>query len=267
MAIDALKINVDEFTSVGNITANRYSGGAASTDHPFVKGYFYVFFQLPERALKALGDQKVNIKYILTNSVEAFTPPGDRQIVTQDVAGQGGTGASYVTGQTISRDFSIQFKDFWGAPVFKAHRAWTAKTIDPFTGLMIVNGTEDFNPAAYKGRILVVQTKPILRTSGDAVGFINSDITKVFYFDGVQCLTDLSSVYDANITDNSFVKPTIQYKFDGQYMDETHDGVLAKAVDVLNQNLKNGSNSATSVTNVFNSTYNALKTNITGGII
>jgi len=208
---------------------NRYSGGSQATagDHPFIKGYFYVFFGLPSTLFGEDVAEKAE-KYLLV-SAEAYTPPGDRQINIQDINGQGGVGSSFVTGQTIARDFSIQYKDYWGAPIFRIHRMWT-NFINPYLGVVDA-GKENITFASneYKGVCMVIQTKPIKKFK-----YENNDIIKVDLFDGVQPTTDLKSAYDANIADNSFVKPTVSYKFDGFPLDETNKETLDKAKAVLN---------------------------------
>ena len=218
------------------LEANRYLGGykRGMNDHPFVKGYFYVFFGVPQYIFK--GESGINpeqARQFLLVSAEAYTPPSDRQINLQDIQGQGGVDASFITGQTISREFSIQYRDYWGAPIFRIHRTWT-NYINPYLGGSTL--ATDFSANEYKGVCMVIQTKPIVKnvSKDDTSGWKNEDIIKVDYFDGVQPMTDLKSAYDANITDNSFVKPTVQYKFDGFPLDETNTDVLDKAVKILN---------------------------------
>jgi len=216
---------------------NRYIGGSDKTvnDHPFIKGYFYVFFGFPTTLFgDAAGmDAKSAQKYLLT-SAESFTPPGDRQINLQDMQGQGGVDSSFITGQTITRDFSIQYKDYWGSPVFRIHKRWT-NYINPYLGVSEV--ADSFSANEYKGICMVIQTKPVARkgASGDdkRKAWTKADILKVHLFDGVQCTTDFSSIYDANVTDNSFVKPTAQYKFDGYPLDETDPATIETALKVL----------------------------------
>jgi len=217
------------------IDASRYVGGSSKGegDHPFVKGYFYVFFGVPSAIFGDNSDiDQTKAKEFLLVSAESYTPPGDRQINIQDVQGQGGVDSSFITGQTISREFSIQYKDYWGAPIFRIHRQWT-NYINPYLGGSTMAST--FSASEYKGACIVIQTKPIARKVGaDAIAWKDSDIIKIDYFDGVQPTTDLKSAYDSNITDNSFVKPTVQYKFDGFPLDETNSTVLSKAVTILN---------------------------------
>ena len=218
------------------VDASRYVGGSSRSegDHPFVKGYFYVFFGVPSNIFGNADKSEITreqAKNFLLVSAESYTPPGDRQINIQDVQGQGGVDASFITGQTISREFSIQYKDYWGAPIFRVHRQWT-NYINPYLGgsTMAVN----FSASEYKGACMVIQTKPIVRQVGDKKEWTEADIIKIDYFDGVQPTTDLKSAYDANITDNSFVKPTVQYKFDGFPLDETNAEVMKKAKVILN---------------------------------
>lgn len=227
---------IDLYTDALNIDGTGYLGGSdkGKGDHPFIKGYFYVFFGVPNKIFDVLngGINRTQAKEFLLVSAESYTPPGDRTINLQDVQGQGGVDSSFITGQTITREFSIQYKDYWGAPIFRIHRQWTSY-INPYLGGSTIADT--FAASEYKGACMVIQTKPLVKNVGEsAVQWKDEDIIKIDYFDGVQPMTDLKSAYDANITDNSFVKPTVQYKFDGFPLDETNDDVLRKAVLVLN---------------------------------
>lgn len=229
------KVTLTSSASGANLDGTRYLGGVNrnSNDHPFVKGYFYVIFGLPSLIFGADGGiSAASARQYLMVSAESYTPPGDRQLNIQDVQGQGGVDASFVTGQTISREFSIQYRDYWGAPIFRIHRAWTSY-INPYLGGSVMAG--NFAASEYKGVCMIIQTKPVVRKASDsAVEWSANDIIKVDYFDGVQPMTDLKSAYDANITDNSFVKPTVQYKFDGFPLDETDSNVIDLAVNILN---------------------------------
>ena len=220
----------------GAIDGTGYIGGShrEESDHPYVKGYFYAFFGLPSELFNKDNSTLEDSKRFLLVSAETFTPPGDRQMNMQDVQGQGGVGASFVVGQTISREFSIQYKDFWGAPIFRIHRIWTG-FINPYLGGSF---HKQFAAKNYKGACMVIQTKPVIRNvnnnTTDNILWSKEDIIKIDYFDGVVPTTDLKSAYDSNITDNSFVKPTVQYKFDGYPLDETDTNVMAKAIEILN---------------------------------
>ena len=233
---------LSDLTEVSNINkSNRYLGGSEVKIHPFVKGYFYVFYQFPPIVQKSLKDfDGTRGNAVLLSLCEGFTPPGDRQLKSEDVTGMGGLDASFVTGQTLDRNFGLQYRELWGSPVFVYHRAWTS-IINPYYGAN-TSGLP-FIPASYKGKILVIQTKPTLINKLDE-GYeltdteIGQQIIKVNLFDGVTPLTDLSSMYDSNINDNSIVRPSLQYRFDGKDYDETFPGVLDTATKVLGSTIK-----------------------------
>ncbi len=226
---------------------NRYLGGFDRTEesHPFVKGYFYVFFGFPMALFgghgqSGNGSEIVNYEHALNytlSAAEGYTPPGDRQLKMEDVQGMGGVDASFITGQTIDRNFSLQYRDYWGAPIFRVHRQWT-QYLNPYFGGNVGMGADGvptmFSAKEYKGTCMVIQTKPITKSNESNQEWYEPDIIKVDYFDGVVPTTDLKSAYDSNITDNTVAKPTVQYRFDGFPLDETNPEVLQKALSVLN---------------------------------
>lgn len=222
---------------------NRYLGGARRgvDSHPYVKGYFYVFFGFPTDLFPDSASEESSIikerAMIYTlSAAEGYTPPGDRQLKTEDIAGQGGVDSSFITGQTLDRNFSIQYRDYWGAPIFRIHRQWT-QYLNPYIGGATtvrrgdVTQNVEFAPYEYKGTCMIIQTKPVTLID---TGYSESDIIKVDYFDGVFPTTDLKSAYDSNITDNGIVRPTVQYRFDGFPLDETNPAVRQKALQILN---------------------------------
>jgi len=244
MAFNAISFN----NAVTSSYTNRYTGGSDLVDkaNPFIKGYFYVLFELPEifdADSDTTGSDKATLQKLLLSSAESFTPPGDRQLKTEDIQGMGGLDSSFVTGQTIDRNYSIQYKDFWGAPIFRIHRKWT-NIINPYAGGMVKSGSNSFQSKSYKGKCWVIQTKPVVGQS-DTV-YEKSDIIKVDYFDGVFPRNDLKSIYDSNITDNSIVRPNMQYSFDGFPLDETNEQVLTAAVAKLNAAINSASSSSNS---------------------
>ncbi len=215
---------------------NRYLGGynRGVDSHPYIKGYFYVFFGFPSELFDRDTISKKDALSYTLSACEGYTPPGDRQLKTEDVLGMGGVDASFITGQTIDRNFSLQFRDYWGAPIFRIHRQWT-QYLNPYFGGVTENygsGTNApfFMSREYKGTCMVIQTKPITKAKGE---YDAADIIKIDFFDGVFPVTDLKSAYDANISDNSVAKPTVQYRFDGFPLDETNPDVMDKALQIL----------------------------------
>jgi hypothetical protein len=235
----SLDTNNSNETHVADV--NRYLGGFSRgvDSHPYVKGYFYVFFGFPPILFRTESVTPQQALIYTLSGAEGYTPPGDRQLKTEDVMGMGGVDASFITGQTIDRTFSIQYRDYWGSPIFRVHRQWT-QYLNPYYGGVTeaAGGVGEINPmfmaAEYKGTCMVVQTKPITKKNTGGKRWIDADIIKVDFFDGVFPITDLKSAYDANITDNSIAKPTVQYRFDGFPLDETNSSVMTKALQVLN---------------------------------
>jgi len=230
-----MAFNAISFNQVSSaVYGNRYQGGSnlEKNAHPFIKGYFYVIFELPE--IFSQNDSS-SLSNLLLSSAESYTPPGDRQLKTEDILGMGGVDSTFITGQQIDRNFSIQYKEYWGAPIFRIHRQWTS-IIDPYSGGAIkrsaTDSTSNFEVQSYKGRVWIIQTKPVLGNSSNK--FILDDIIKVDYMDGVFPKTDLKSIYDSNINDNSLIRPNIQYSSDGFPLDETNDNIKKEALDKLN---------------------------------
>jgi hypothetical protein len=213
---------------------NRYLGGhnRLTDSHPYIKGYFYVFFGFPPDLFNADSIDKRSALVYSLSAAEGYTPPGDRQLKKEDVMGMGGVDASFITGQTIDRNFSIQYRDYWGSPIFRIHRQWTG-FLNPYYGgaTGTTNINLDFAASDYKGTCMIIQTKPVTKLT--SANWTKKDIIKVDYFDGVIPITDLKSAYDSNITDNSIAKPTVQYRFDGFPLDETNPDVLDKAYNIL----------------------------------
>ena len=206
---------------------NRFLGGSSQSVHPFVKGYFYVLFEFDKSPLfEVYGIKNTgNLKNYILSLAEDFTPPGDRQLLTEDLPGIGGVDASFVVKQQIDRTFSLVYRDLWGSPIFKIHRILTS-ILDPYWGgAMSTNSkTLEFIPSEYKFKVWVIETKPIAVYAADNnKDNLEKNIEKVFVFDGTVPLTDIMSAYNSNIQDNSLIKATIQYRFDGMPMDETYD--------------------------------------------
>jgi len=209
--------------SMSKADGTRYMGGAAraETDHPMLTGNFYVYFKLP-KAFTTGTDVSLDASKFLLSAAEEYTPHADAQIKVADVEGQGGIGASFITGRTHSREFTINYRDYWKAPIFNIHRRWSF--INPYFG-----GTtaSKFGAEEYKGTCMVIQTKPVVRGVAGAEAWKADDITKIAYYDGVFPKVDINAVYSATVSDNTVVKPSIQYSFDGYPLDETsYDGAL-----------------------------------------
>jgi len=213
-----------------------YLGGSQRTanDHPFLSGNLYIYFGFPSNIIGD-GNKASDFQGTLLTAAEEYTPHADAQIKIVDVEGQGGVGASFISGRTNTREFSITYKDFWGAPIFRIHRKWCF--INPYLGGSDMSAEVDGYAAnEYKGICMVIQTKPVARGSAENLkAWHSSDIIKIAYYDGVFPKVDLSSVYAANITDSTLIKPNVSYSFDGTPLDETYNGgeLKIKAAELL----------------------------------
>jgi hypothetical protein len=97
---------------------------------------------------------------------------------------------------------------------------------------------EKFVGSEYKGRVIVVETKPTRMDSTMTPEAIKKNILRVYYYDGVFPTTDLSSVFDAQVQDNSEVQLNVQFKFDGYPLDHTNSKTLQLAANsIKNANL------------------------------
>lgn len=217
---------------------NRYLGGHDRDviSHPYVKGYFYIYFNFPS-VLFTTGNTKAG-NYLLS-AAEGYTPPSDRQLKMEDIQGQGGVDSSFLAGQTIDRSFSIQYREFFDAPIFQIHKNWTG-FFDAYVGGSMLSKS-NYDSSEYKGTCTVIQTKPVVRTGSDNNKFTKEDIIKVDMFDGVFPITDLKTAYDANITDNTVVRPNVQYRFDGFPVrhikgNDNYEEVFNHAIKLLNNN-------------------------------
>jgi len=230
--------NIKDFKAVNNAdVGTRYYGGSNRKEHPYVKGYFQAFFELPP-LVAADGSTSPNDAnaIILTASCKGFTPHGDRTLNKVDIIGQGNVGASFVTGQTITRTFNLTFEEKYRSPIWRIFRKWTSLIIDPYTG---VSNLEVFEANQYKGRCLVVETMPVRLDAGASDEMFRRNIIKVFYYDGVFPETDISSIFDGNTSaPDANVEINMQFSFDGQPLDETNENTLEKAISFMrNANL------------------------------
>ena len=230
---DSKITNLMKYSATNNAdVGTRYYGGSNKKEHPFVKGYFQAFFELPALA-SAKGSTAVsdNNAMVLTASASSFTPHGDRSLNKTDIVGQGNVGASYVSGQTTVRTFSLNFQEKYRSPVWKVFRKWSSLIIDPYTGL---SNMSSFEGADYKGRCLVVETMPVRLDANASEKMYEKNIIKVFYYDGVFLETDVSSIYDSNIqSPDANLDINMSFSFDGQPLDDTNAKTLKKAISFM----------------------------------
>jgi len=206
----------------------RYMGGQTRKNHPYVSGYWQFFVNLPPKIFP--GDNYSAGQW-LHSTAEGFTPPS-RTLNKADVPGQGGLGSSFVTGQTLTRTFTVTFREYQNMPIFGIINRWVS-IIDPYTGVAPVDG-DDWLPTTYKGSAYAILTKPV---GGDLVGEINDDmIEQVWAFSGVFPEGDGCDAFASDIATNDVAQLSITFSFDGWPLTKADAGVKAVALAHLNKN-------------------------------
>lgn len=206
-----------------------FNGGSTRDDSvtPFTKGYFFAFFALPGTLFDSNLSAAAAKGYLLNSAID-FQPHGDRQLQTIEDKAIGGATANFIVGQQTVQDFSLTFKEYANGPVIRINTKWHS-IIDPYTG----GSTKAIKmaPNEYKGSVMVIQTKPIARVN--KADWKETDIIKVFLYDGVFPLNDPSSAFGNGVESTERVQVPINYKFDGQPLNEMDPTVLAQALEVL----------------------------------
>lgn len=194
---------------------------------PMTKGYFFVFFAFPGMIFDA-SMSAADAKQYLLNAAVDFQPHADRQLQILEDKAVGGATSNFIVGQTTTTDFSLTFKEFASAPIYRVHAKWTSY-IDPFLGASTI--ADIFAPSEYKGSVMVIQTKPVARVNKD--DWKLTDIIKVDLYDGVFPLPDPSSPFNNGVEQMEKVSIPVQYKFDGQPLTEVDADTLNQALEVL----------------------------------
>jgi len=206
---------------------SRYFGGNERKNQPFISGYWQLWISPPGNIF---GETKSDVSQWLHSSAEGFTPP-TRTLNKADLPGQGGVGSSFVTGQTLTRSFTVTFREFMNLPILNIFELWTS-IIDSYTGVSPVNGS-NWLPSIYKGSAFVIATKPTQSLEGKYLEA--SDIEQAFYFHGV---FPESAPYDSlgqDIATNDFAQHSISFSFDGWPLTKAEPDVVKQALTLLNE--------------------------------
>lgn len=134
----------------------RDYGGSYRTNHPYISGYFFAIFHLPEVLFSGVND--VATKW-LSSTCESFTPPGDN-LGYAEIVGLGQKKSRFYTSRSVSsNDITLAFREYQNLPIMNIINTWVS-FIDPFVGASPFNGTQ-FIPTNYKGTLYVMQCKPV----------------------------------------------------------------------------------------------------------
>jgi len=186
---------------------NRYAGGHARHNQPYVSGYWYLLMQPPVALLGA--DINADATTWLHATAESFTPP-TKTVTKADVPGMGGVASSFVAGQELSRTFTVAFREWQGLPVMNIIQAWT-NAIESRSG---ISPLVDFAPYEYKGAAYAALCRPTV--SGTTLGTITqNNIEQLFYFEGVFPETLPYDSLTSDIATNDTAQLSVTFSFDG----------------------------------------------------
>lgn len=204
---------------------SRYFGGNERTNHPYVSGYWQIILT-PPVAIFA-NTQQESLQW-LSSTAEGFTPP-TRTLNKADLPGQGGVGSSYITGQTLTRTFTVTFREYRDLPILTIFDLWTS-IIDAHTGVSPVSGT-GWVPSSYKGSCFVINTKPTQSMKGTSISA--SDIEQAYYFHGVFPESAPHDTFGQDIATNDIIQHSISFSFDGWPLTKEDPNVVDAAVSAF----------------------------------
>lgn len=215
----------------------RDIGGQWRTNHPYISGYFQVWFGVPEALF---GNTAANAVAWLHSTCESFTPH-TVTLTKVDVMGQGQVGSSYVANVTTTREFTLAFREYQNLPILNIIRMWAA-VFDPHTGVSpLVGGSKavpkSFLPINYKGWCAVLQTKPT-RSDGNPLRgsrcYDPQDIEEVYVYQGVFPTTIPLDALNSDQTANDTVQLSVTFSFDGYPLTSAEPGVVEKVLSFFN---------------------------------
>jgi hypothetical protein len=204
----------------------RYFGGHNRLNHPFVSGYWQLIMLPPDAIFQ--GDMEKFATDWWFSTAEGFTPPS-RTLNKADVPGQGGLASSFVTGQTLTRTFTITFREYQNLPILNLIQLWCS-VIDPYTGVSPLAG-DSWLPVNYKGSAFVVLTKPT--HSEDGVDLVSDDLEQVFYFHGVFPEMPPWDTLAQDISANDVIQHNVTFSFDGWPLTKAEAEVVDQAISLM----------------------------------
>lgn len=205
----------------------RDIGGHKRQNQPFITGYFQAFFQLPEMMFK---DKANEASQWLHSTCEGFTPH-TMMVNFADIIGQGQVGASFPTSVTITREFTLTFREYQNQPILKIIRQWSS-LFDPFVGVSPLKGAE-FIPINYKGAVCIVQTKPVQFKDESEFKLTDDNVEEIYIYEGVVPMTiPFDTAAASDVAANDFVQHAVSFRFDGSPVTYSDDS--AKVLDYAN---------------------------------
>ena len=233
-----------------------------STIHPKINGFFYIFMRVP-KGLRDRGVNESNVMNWLSGTAINFSPHS-KTLNVADLNALNGLQHSYVTGQNISRDISVTYYDYMGAPIYRFHKAWMDAIFHPGLGLSML---KDYTLEEYATTMLVIVTRPYgAAPPGEQVQFEEKHIEHVWIYPAViPTSSDQSDALSQDISAPAEVQLSYSYRFNGYPIDETLvPSLRSSAAQILNQTITNQTTSKYSSAWLSNPLIDELVNNIIG---
>lgn len=202
----------------------RDIGGQFRNNQPYISGYFQIVCGLPS---KLFNDKIQEPSQWLHSACESFTPH-TQTLNKADIMGQGQVGSSFITSTTITREFTLAFREYQNLPIVNIIKQWSS-VMDPFTGVSPLSGNE-FIPSNMKGWIAVAQTKPVKAQDANLAA---EDIEECYIYNGVFPTNIPLDALSSDITANDFAQLSVTFSFDGAPLTSAEPGVTDKVVNLL----------------------------------
>ena len=206
----------------------RDIGGFSRTNQPYINGYFQVIFSLPQKLFTSEAATAVNL---LHTTAETFTPH-TQTMDKIDLVGQGKIGSSFPASTTVTREFTLAFREYQNLPILNTIRTW-ASMFDPHIGVSPLKGSEMI-PLSYKGACYVIMTKPSM---GDQNQIIDPEnIEEIFAYDGVFPTTVPYDILNQDVNTNDSIQNSVTFSFDGFPLTIVDGGqeLVSKVQNLLN---------------------------------
>jgi len=206
----------------------RDIGGQFRTNHPYISGYFQVVFNLPEHPFGNSDNTQIASKW-LHSTVEMFQPHSEA-VTKVDLVGQGQMGSSFTANLTVTREFTLGFREYQFFPILNILRRWSIW--DGLTGVTALKGNE-FIPKNYKGQVTIFQTKP---TGAQNRDIEREDIEEIYVYNGVfPTSLPVDTAASADVNTNEMVQHSVTFSFDGYPLRGSDSlTIMDKALGMLN---------------------------------
>lgn len=223
---------------------DRYFGGNLADQEPYLSGYIFAKFYLPQSLndlVVAINDNKeFSAQDALAQTMISATIPG-ATVNKTTFSGLGGRRWSVPTSVEYTDSISLSHTEFSGTPISKIYSSWVKLLRDPLYGLSPMGQNDvNYDKTNYAGKLLIWMTDPTGKM-----------VEKAYLYTGIYPMKDPMDSFSANIETIDKVQIDIDFNVDMIYDGESHAFVRETANtlnDALTANLHNA-NLTPNVTN------------------